>query len=1050
MSKPKYWRSIAELEQTPEFLAQASQEFPTDLPMDQVLAKAAEEDLAFSANRRDFLKVLGFGLSAAALAACAEGPVKKAIPYVNKPDDIIPGVANWYASTSPTGAPVLVRTREGRPIKLEGNPDSSFNRGGLSALDHALLLNLYEEDRYRTPMKGSNPSDWEAVDAEIAAKLNTIKAAGGAVRVVTGSVLSPTTRKIIQDFLAQYPGSAHLSYDAVSRYALVRAQELAFGKKALPAYHFDRAMTIVGFSCDFLGTWISPVEYAADYAVNRHPDKPMSRHLQFESLMTITGAKADLRFTLNPSQQGVALGHLYNKIASKVGRPTIPGLPAFELPGDALELAASDLYKNRGKALVVCGTNDLACQVVTAGINAMLGSYGSTIDLDNPSMLAQGDDEAMARFAQDLEAGNIAAVLFYGANPVYNSPFASQIRAGLSKAQLTVSFATREDETSALCQYVCPDHHFLESWGDAQQTGWQYSLVQPTIYPLFKTRQAQDTFLKWSGNQASYKDYVQSWWESALLPQVNGATWFETLRKGVLELPMAAATAPAFQEGALAEQVEALKKGFGQGEGAFDLIAFEKVSIRDGAHANNPWLQELPDPVSKVSWDNYVSVPYGYAHEQGIEDGDVLEVKAGGLTMYMPAYIQPGQARQTLGIALGYGRTAAGKVIKRGNGEVRGGKQIAGSNAFALSASQAGAAAYTVSGVTVSKTGEKYELAQIQTFNTLYDPAKGVAFGNDYDRTERIILETNTEAYTNGVYDEENKKREEVRKHLVSLWDSHYEDPETKRNIHWKMVIDLNKCTGCGACVVACQAENNIPVVGKKEISRHRDMYWMRIDRYYSGTEDNPDVIFQPMLCQHCDNAPCETVCPVLATVHSNEGLNQMVYPRCVGTRYCANNCPYKVRRFNWFNYWNDKTLYGDLYSHSEMGRLVLNPDVTVRFRGVMEKCSFCVQRLQDAKLRAKVNANSTFAKPEDGEVKTACQQSCPTGAIVFGDFNDPESEVSKLIRHERSYKALEDIKVLPNVQYMTLVRNRTEAEAASRARTQKGAETHAAADHHG
>jgi molybdopterin-containing oxidoreductase family iron-sulfur binding subunit len=735
-----------------------------------------------------------------------------------------------------------------------------------------------------------------------------------------------------------------------------------------------------------------------------------------------------------------------------MGRPAIPGVPAYEVAMNGIELAANELVAHAGKSLLITGTNDYACEVLAGAINAMLGNYGATLDAESPSMAYQGDDEALAALADEAASGKVAALLFLDANPVYNTPFGEKFRNGIAQAQLSLSFANKTDETSALCQYTCPDHHYLEAWGDAQQTAKHYSLVQPTINPIFKTRQAQDSLLRWSGAQQNYQSYLKAWWESNLYPQRQDAGqsflafWNETLRKGVFELLYTPAPSSlVLADAALLEIASGLKARSGSPEGeTFDLVFFEKVSLRDGRHANSPWLQELPDPISKVSWDNYLSVPSVYALEQGLNNGDVVEVKMARGSVYMPVIVQPGQARNTLGIALGYGRTQGGKVAARGNGEMRGGRQIAGTNLFPFASLKEGAVSYMSSGVSIAKTGETYLLALSQTFNTLYDPAKGVQFGNDYDRTERIIEETTLSSYKNGEYADKVKERKDRKKHLVSLWDSHFEDPETSRNIHWKMAIDLNKCTGCGACVVACQSENNVPVVGKKEVANHRDMYWMRIDRYYSGTQENPDVVFQPMLCQHCDNAPCETVCPVLATVHSNEGLNQMIYPRCVGTRYCANNCPYKVRRFNWFNYWNDKDLFGDLYSHNDLGRLVLNPDVTVRFRGVMEKCSFCVQRLQDGKLRAKVNANSTFAKPEDGSIKTACQQSCPTGAIVFGDFNDPNSEVSRLFREDRSYVVIEDVKTLPNVQYMALVRNRDEKETDLKLEERKEVQTYA------
>ncbi|GAB4419361.1 MAG: TAT-variant-translocated molybdopterin oxidoreductase [Bacteroidia bacterium] len=1053
MGNPTYWRGLEELEQSPEFLAQATKEFPTDMSIQDALKVAAEEADELKGNRRDFLKIMGFGLSAAALAACTEGPVKKAIPYVTKPDDLVPGVANWYASTTSMGVSVLVRTREGRPIKLEGNPDSPLTRGGLSAVGQASLLDLYDADRLRGPMKGKNAAGWEVVDGEIREKLDELRAAGARVYVVSGAMRSPSLDKAIAGFLAGFgEGGRLLRYQPLSASALAKAHGLAFGKAAAPSIHFDRASVIASFSCDFLGTWLDPVRFAADYIVNRNPDKPMSRHFQFESLMSLTGANADLRFPLNPSQQGVALLNLHNKVASQLGAPAIPGVPAYDVAMSGIEKAAEELVtaaRSGQGSLVVCGTNDVAQQAVVAAINNMLGNYGKTLDLANAAYYGESDDEAFAQLVADMKAGQVGGVFFLDSNPAYASPFGADFEAALAGVGLSVSFASKTDETSALCQYTCPDHHFLESWGDVQQTEGQFSLMQPTIHPLFDTRQAGESFLRWSGNDQLYRDYVKANWEQSF---VAGAFpdffsfWNETLRKGVHTAALTAA-APAYAQdpAALATMANSLKEGFAieLPEDKFELTFFPKVAILDGKHANNPWLQELPDPITKVSWDNYVTIPHDLSTRMSLKNGDVLEVSVGGQAIYMPIVVQPGQAKNTLGIALGYGRKLAGRVATHGNGEKRGDKQIAGTNVYPFTSVSRGAVSYTVAGVSVARTGETYPLALTQTFDTLFDPAKGVQFGNDYDRTERIIEETTYASYTDGTYRERVKVREDRKKHLVSLWDSHFEDPETAMNIHWKMAIDLNKCTGCGACVVACHAENNVPVVGKDEVRRRRNMHWLRIDRYYSGSTENPDVVFQPMLCQHCDNAPCETVCPVLATIHSDEGLNQMSYNRCVGTRYCANNCPYKVRRFNWFNYWNDKPKFGDFYTHNDLGRLALNPDVTVRFRGVMEKCSFCVQRLQEAKLRAKINADSTFAKPEDGAVRTACQQSCPTGAIVFGDFNDPNSAVSKAYRDSRSYAVLEDVKTLPSVQYQTLVRNRTKAEGEQKEAERRAAQTY-------
>ncbi|MEZ4848357.1 MAG: TAT-variant-translocated molybdopterin oxidoreductase [Bacteroidia bacterium] len=1035
MKKPTYWRGLEELEQSPEFLEQAKNEFPTDISLDEALSQASDDSLDFSSNRRDFLKVLGFGISAATLAACVEGPVKKAIPYVNKPDDIIPGVANWYASTTSSGVPVLVKTREGRPIKLEGNPDSPITKGGLSAIDQASVLNLYDDDRLKSPMKGENSADWETVDKEIATKLAAIKANGGKVRILSGTVNSPSTLQIIDDFLAGFEDGAHVSYDPVSTSALNKAHEAAFGVKAAPSYHFDQAEVIVGFSCDFLGAWLSPVEFAADYMVNRNPDGKMSRHYQFESLLTNTGAKADLRFPLNPSQEGVAILNLYNKVAAKLGQPTIPSVPAYSVAMNGLDKAAEDLVAAAGKSLVVCGTNNVGSQTVVAAINQMLNNYGATLDINNPAYYQKGDDEALQNLANEL--GSVDALIVYGANPAFDSAFGSIFAEKIPGLGLSVSLAYKGDETSALCQYTCPDHHYLESWGDVQQKGNHLSLVQPTIHPIFDTRQAAQTLLKWSGSTETYHSYLKNYWETNYFTQGGDfrTFWNETLRKGIF-LPANTSGTASYQlaDENLLSAANGMKQGFSENpaDGEFDLVFYEKVAIRDGkTSANNPWLQEMPDPITKAVWDNYLTIPYDYHKKSGLKNNDVVKVTFGDSEIYMPVLVQTGQAKNTLAIAVGYGSTKAGKTARRANGEVLGGQQVAGTNAYTFTALKNGAVSYSVSGAKVGKTPLTYEIGLTQTFNTLYDPNIGERFGADFDRSEHIIQEANYEDYkkSNGHYATFLKEKAEHRKHLVTLWDSHFEDPETSRFIHWKMAIDLNKCTGCGSCIVACQAENNVPVVGKKEILTRREMAWIRLDRYYSGNPDNPDVVFQPMMCQHCDNAPCETVCPVLATVHSHEGINQMAYNRCVGTRYCANNCPYKVRRFNWFNYYNSESKFGDFYTHSELGRLVMNPDVTVRFRGVMEKCSFCVQRLQESKLKAKIAANSTYAKPEDGKVQTACQQSCPTGAIVFGDFNDPNSEVSKLFRDKRSYTVLEDVKTLPSVGYMTLVRNRSDEE---------------------
>lgn len=1028
MSKPKYWKGIEELEQSPDFLEQANKEFPTDISIEDALAKTTDDDLQVSSNRRDFLKLLGFGVTAATLAAC-ETPIKKAIPYLVKPADVIPGVANYYSSTcGTTGVPIVVKTREGRPIKVDGNRDSKLTRGGLTALGQAILLDLYDSERLAGPRKGENSTEWEKMDIVIGGKLREIAAAGGQVRLVSSTVSSPTAQRVIDDFLAQFgENGKQVVYDTQSVSAIARAHELNFGKKAVPSYHMDKADVIASFNADFLGTWLSPETFSWQYTANRDMDKKkMSRHFQVESLMSLTGSNADLRFPINPAQEGAALLVLHNKVAQRMGKPSIQGAPQYEVAMNGLEKIAAELVNAQGKSLVISGTNNVAIQQVVNSINSMLGNYGTTVDLDNPMNNRKGDDAAMETFAGELERGAIDAVLFYDTNPVYDTGYGDVIAKGLENVGLSIAFTSKENETSVLSSYTAATPHYLESWGDASHVANNYSITQPTINPLFDTRQAEEVLLKWAGNDTSYFDYLQANWKENMFPlqstySDSGTFWTETVRGGLLELAPAASTVVEFDGSQLGAAASQLAQQYSAAADGLELKLYEKAGIRDGRHANNPWLQELPDPVTKSTWDNYLTVPVSMMKEKGWKLGQHVTVSVGGEEIFtLPIVEQPGQAQGTLGVAVGYGRTNGGKVTDL----------VKGTNAFKLTSFKDGALSSTLGGVSIERASGSTEIARTQTYNTLNDPRLEPYWGDDFGaRAHHIIKETTLEDYIANPA-AGNEEREEMKKHLVTLWDSYWEDPQSKRYIRWAMAIDMNKCTGCGACVISCHAENNVPVVGKQEVLNRREMHWMRIDRYYSGDQDNPDVAFQPMLCQHCDNAPCETVCPVLATIHSHEGLNQMTYNRCVGTRYCANNCPYKVRRFNWFNYANDDDFKDVNPAMSKLGSLVLNPDVTVRFRGVMEKCSFCVQRLQEGKLKAKIRAGGdSFAKPEDGEIKTACQTACPTGAIAFGDLNDPNSEVSKLFRHQRSYHVIEEVKTLPSISYQTLVRNRTADE---------------------
>ncbi len=1018
MNTPKYWTGIEELE-TPSNIAGNNNNAPGDGSIEGGLMDTSDEDLGFSTNRRDFLKLFGFGLTAATLVACNESPIKKAIPYVTKPDDLVPGVPNYYSSTCggcSVGCGVMVKTREGRPIKIEGNPDSKISQGALCAVGQSTILNLYDIDRLKKPLKAKTETEWTIVDTEIVKKLTSFKGKGS-VRVISSTLISPSTLSVINEFLTVY-GGKHVTYDAVSYYGIARAHELNFDKAAIPSYHFDKADVIVSFAADFLGTWLSPVQFAKDYAQNRNVKSgKMSRHFQVESLLSTTGSVADVRLPINPSQEGAALMNLYNKVSKLLNKPEMQATP-FNVAGNQLDRMATELVAAAGRSLVISGSNDVAIQQIVSGINAMLGNYGTTVDLANPSYQKQGNDAELSQLMADIAGGKVDALIVYGANPVYDTPEGKKLEAAIAKLPLSVSLATKTDETSLVCQYTCPDSHEMESWNDASPIFGQFSINQPTINTIYNTRQAQQSLLKWAGNGVDYLAYIKANWAKNIAVGMTATQWDEILRVGVYYKEPNPAAASAIKVEALTAAASSVASK--AAKGGLEVVLFEKVGIRDGKHANNPWLQEMPDPVSRTVWDGYATVSVAFAKEKGIKDNDILEIKVGDKTLKLAAIHQPGQAKDTIGIALGYGRNKElGKTISK----------VSGENLFPW-VSFAGSNNYILTGATATKTGEDFPVAKFQKYDLLTDDnaqKKGV-WGDNFDRTHHIVRESTLESYVKNPK-AGNEERDHTKKNLITLWDSHYKEENSNRLIRWVMAIDLNKCTGCGACVVACQAENNIPIVGKKEIMNHRDMHWMRIDRYYSGdleAADKVSVVFQPMMCQHCANAPCETVCPVLATVHTTDGLNSMAYNRCVGTRYCANNCPYKVRRFNWFKYHNNDNF--DFYQNNPLGKLVLNPDVTVRFRGVMEKCSFCVQRLQDGKLRAKVNAKQTdagaFAKPKDGDIKTACQQTCPTGAIVFGDLNDPESEVSKLFRDDRAFTVLEEVKTLPSVSYLTRIRN--------------------------
>lgn len=1022
MEQKKHWQSFGELNQSEAYNKEVKDEFKEELPF--VAGDESKSFLDAKAPRRDFLKYLGFSTVAAAAAASCEMPVKKAIPFANKPEDVVPGVSKYYATTYVQDGDVvsvLAKVRDGRPIKIEGNELSPITKGGTSARVQASVLDLYDTARLRFPTIDGKEVTFEAIDKAVAASLS------GPAVILTSTITSPSTKEIISRFLARYPGSRHLTYDAVSYSGLLLANETTYGKRAIPSYHFENAKAIVSIGADFLGTWLSPVEFARQYAIGKKLDEKnpeMSKHIHFESVASLTGSNADEKYLHRPSETGAVVAALLSAVngqgATGINDPKLKA---------GIENAAKALVANKGAALVVAGSNDVNVQIVVNAINEAVGAGGKTIDWYTPVNYRQGVDADFAKLVEEMNAGSVGALLISGANPAYSWFDAEKFKSGLKKVKTTISFNTKVDETTELCKFVIPDHHYLESWGDAEAKAGHYSFLQPTIYPLFKTRQWQDSLLKWAGNPSDYLAFLKTYWGA----KTGGETgWNKALQDGVIN-PAAplALSATSFNGSSVATAVASLLAGKKGGE--IELVLYEKIGIGAGQGTANPWLQELPDPVTRATWDNYVIISPALArtllkidlNNSGEADAyevnppkKVVKVTVDGKSIELPALIIPGTHPNTIAIAVGYGRSE-----KLGKSVIGSGK-----NAYPLASLNGGSVNFVNTNVTITSTGEKYPVALTQTHNR-YDTPQG-------NRTE-VIKEITLAAYKHHPT-EIREEREAELKPWGGL--EKFESQGTiypvfdRPGIKWGMSVDLNTCNGCGACVVACNAENNISVVGKPEVLRGHEMHWLRIDRYYSGDMDNPKVVFQPMMCQHCDNAPCENVCPVAATNHSSEGLNQMTYNRCIGTRYCANNCPYKVRRFNWADYTgadsfpdNQEGIVNDvvLDMNDDLTRMVLNPDVTVRSRGVIEKCSFCVQRLQESKLAAKKESRPMV----DSDIKVACQQACPTNAINFGNANDKTSLITKtrLENPNRQFYVLEQLHVLPNVTYMAKVRNMEE-----------------------
>jgi molybdopterin-containing oxidoreductase family iron-sulfur binding subunit len=1084
-SNNKYWKSVEELKDNSSIVETLKQnEFVSDIPTDEFLGDKETLESS-STTRRDFLKYVGFSTAAASLAAC-EGPVIKSIPYVIQPESIIPGIANYYATTIANGfdfASVLVKTREGRPIQIKNN-DLAKTHNSANARVNASVLGLYDSMRVKSAMKGGQDMLWSTFDSETSAKLTELKTSGKEIVLLTQTYASPSTSRLIAEFKEKFGNVRHVVYDSVSESPALDAFEANYGTRGLVNYDFSKAMTIVSVGADFLGDWQGG-GFDAGYAQGRVPKNgKMSRHIQFESNMSLTGANADKRVPLSPSQQKQVLAKLYSLV--------VTGSVSTDLPENinkAVQNAASQLKKAGSNGVLVTGIQDVNAQTVALAINEKLNS--KAFDTSTPILTRQGNNAAVTKLVADMKAGRVGGIIMSGVNPMYTLPNAAEFAEGLEKTELSVSFSMKADETAINAQYIAAAPHYLESWGDVEIKKGHFSLMQPTIRPLFDTRQFQQALLVWIGNDQTYREYIKSGWSGGSFNKAlqdgvyvsgtfssapNGAstsTTSETSTElkdkkdrtflgGVIHDVSVgvgikdedkdefvtttsssttttggsngAAGISAINAGSAARDLATSAKADGM-----ELALYTKTGMGDGQDANNPWLQEFPDPITRTSWDNYITVSAADAKSldlvnnhvaTGALDGSYADVTVNGVTVKnVPVIIQPGQAKNSVGLSLGYGRTAGLKE-----------EMMTGVNAYPLYQDF-----NTTQNVTISKAAGTHEFACVQLQNTL------MGRGDIIKETTLEIFNTKDRDVWNRVPTVSlNHEEVKVTSPEVDLWD------EFDRSIghHFNLSIDLNSCTGCGACVIACHAENNVPVVGKEEIRRSRDMHWLRIDRYYSSEDtftediqkkedfsglwgdkgslggfgelevpdDNPQVVFQPVMCQHCNHAPCETVCPVAASSHGRQGQNHMAYNRCVGTRYCANNCPYKVRRFNWFLY--NKNDEFDYHMNDDLGRMVLNPDVTVRSRGVMEKCSMCIQMTQKTILDAKRDGRVI----KDGEFQTACSSACGSGSIKFGDINDKESEVAKLYEDDRMYHLLEYIGTKPNVQYHTKVRNTTEA----------------------
>ncbi len=986
VSGKTYWRSLDQLADTPQFRKFLENEFPE-----------GTIDLPSQLSRRKFLGLMGASLALAGLTACRR-PVEKILPYVTAPEEIIPGIPKYYASSMPFGLNalgVVVETHEGRPTKIEGNAKHSASLGSSNAFVQASVLNLYDPDRSQTPLHYGNEVSWR----EFLAAWNELKTeysenGGEGLAVLSESFASPTIYGLREQFMKTFPKASWVAWEPVSDENVYKGLEIATGKVYQPVYQFSKADVVLSLDSDFLYMDPNNIANTRGFSQARRVESEkdsMNRLYVVENSFTVTGGMADHRLKL-ANRHIAAFTRALARELQYLGVPVDVTIETagsgYNFDEEWLKTVAVELATHKGKSIVLAGYRQPAeVHALVFAINDALRNSGKTILYYNTGDRIYSDSEGYQSLTADLKKGKVDTLVILGGNPVYSDPAGLDFGAAMKKPKHVIHFSYEVNETSAACEWHLPRTHYLESWGDTRAFDGTAGVIQPMIAPLFDCR-SEAEFLNMLINGEDSKGYelVRRTWEKGFLTGNYEKQWRRVLHEGLLPDSAAEIARPRLQTKSLSRAIGKSPAFSDTGDG-LELVFSPSSATFDGRFANNGWLMECPDPMTKVTWDNVAVMSRNTASKLGLKNKELATFQVNGRSVTLPVWILPGQADDSITVTLGFGRNSGGRIAKG-----------VGQNVYPLKPVLSDVAV----DVKVSGTGQLYTIATTQDHHGM----EGVDLADNEisTRLPAIIREATLEEYKH----EPGFAHEVVEEpELFSLW----EEKKYDKGYQWGMAIDLNLCTGCNACSIACQSENNIPVVGKSEVEKGREMSWIRLDRYFTGDIDNPEIAFQPVACQHCEMAPCEQVCPVTATVHDDEGLNAMVYNRCVGTRYCANNCPYKVRRFNFYNYTKDLP---------EIVHMVQNPDVTVRFRGVMEKCSYCTQRINYAKIQAK-NDNRTV---QDGDIVAACQQACPAEAIVFGDINDSDSQVSKLKKQNRNYSLLGEINTRPRTTYLARLRN--------------------------